>query len=248
MKKLFATLSILSVLFFFVPQAQAATLLTNIEGYWKLDGNSTDATGNGNNGTDTSITYSSSYGIINQGTLNTSSSNIDIADSASLQINTAITVCGWARVTTSGNYGTIFQKGQLYLLRTNGSTSQAEFYMRGLSSDLLSTTVLSLNTWYFICGVYDGSTMSIYINGTSDNSKAQTGSITTSTNAASIGWDSYDTGSNTHFLGDLDEIGVWSRALSGTEISQLYNSGTGLQYPFGVTTAPSPFALFSSIF
>ncbi len=31
----------------------------------------------------------------------------------------------------------------------------------------------------------------------------------------------------------LDEVGTWSRALSGAEVTQLYNSGAGLQYPFG---------------
>lgn len=32
--------------------------------------------------------------------------------------------------------------------------------------------------------------------------------------------------------GGIDEFGIWSRVLSGTEITELYNSGAGLQYPF----------------
>jgi len=36
-----------------------------------------------------------------------------------------------------------------------------------------------------------------------------------------------------YFKGFLDEIGFWSRALSSTEVSTLYNGGSGLQYPFG---------------
>lgn len=36
------------------------------------------------------------------------------------------------------------------------------------------------------------------------------------------------------FTGALDEVGVWSRQLSGTEIGQLYNAGAGVQYPFAI--------------
>jgi hypothetical protein len=30
----------------------------------------------------------------------------------------------------------------------------------------------------------------------------------------------------------LDEVGFWTRALSAAEVTSLYNSGNGLQYPF----------------
>lgn len=34
------------------------------------------------------------------------------------------------------------------------------------------------------------------------------------------------------FNGQIDEVGTWSRALSSTEVSDLYNGGLGLTYPF----------------
>lgn len=39
--------------------------------------------------------------------------------------------------------------------------------------------------------------------------------------------------------GKLDEIGVWSRVLTSTEVTQLYNGGAGLQYPFTGPAATS---------
>ncbi len=36
--------------------------------------------------------------------------------------------------------------------------------------------------------------------------------------------------------GRMDDWSMWSRALSAAEISQLYNSGIGLQYPFTVSS------------
>jgi len=41
------------------------------------------------------------------------------------------------------------------------------------------------------------------------------------------------------YKGEVDEFGLWNRSLSGSEVSELYNSGNGLQYPF---TAPTPSA------
>lgn len=37
----------------------------------------------------------------------------------------------------------------------------------------------------------------------------------------------------------IDECGVWTRALTSGEVSQLYNSGAGLQYPYGLLNASS---------
>ena len=35
----------------------------------------------------------------------------------------------------------------------------------------------------------------------------------------------------------MDEVGVWSRALSSSEIAQLYNSGSGLSYPLSLVNS-----------
>ncbi len=32
--------------------------------------------------------------------------------------------------------------------------------------------------------------------------------------------------------GQVDELAIWNRALSAAEVTQLYNSGAGKQYPF----------------
>lgn len=48
-------------------------------------------------------------------------------------------------------------------------------------------------------------------------------------------------GGNNSITGKLDEVVIWNRCLSGAEITSLYNSGTGLEYPFsggGATGLP----------
>lgn len=81
---------------------------------------------------------------------------------------------------------------------------------------LASNTALNANTWYHVAATYDGATMKIYINGVLDASRTQTGSINSS-GPFNIGY-SYNTSRN--FNGRVDEVRVWKRALSQTEISQ----------------------------
>jgi hypothetical protein len=45
------------------------------------------------------------------------------------------------------------------------------------------------------------------------------------------------------FDGTIDEVGIWSRALSGTEVGQLWNGSNGLSYPFATIS----FVNFDSI-
>ena len=50
---------------------------------------------------------------------------------------------------------------------------------------------------------------------------------------------------NITFLGDMDEVGIWNRALTSSEVGDLHNSGAGLKYPF---TGPPPEAAPLKIF
>jgi hypothetical protein len=70
--------------------------------------------------------------------------------------------------------------------------------------------------WFVVGGTYDGSAMKIYINGVLDATKSQTGSVS-SNGAFNVGY-LYNTSRN--FNGKIDEVRVWKRALSQTEISQ----------------------------
>jgi hypothetical protein len=93
---------------------------------------------------------------------------------------------------------------------------------------------VTFDEWNNIVIVGDGATNSItfYLNGTSVGG----GSTAAALNFANVylGLADDQTGGSGSFVleGNLDEIGIWNRALSGVEITQLYNSGNGLSYPF----------------
>ncbi len=88
--------------------------------------------------------------------------------------------------------------------------------INNVQQKLASNTALNANTWYHVAATYDGTTMKIYINGVLDASRSQTGSIN-SNGAFNVGY-LYSTSRN--FNGKIDEVRVWKRALTQTEISQ----------------------------
>lgn len=70
------------------------------KGLWHLNGNSTDSSGNGNNGTDTDITYGLAYGKLGQGALfDGDSSKIVLTDADWdwIEYNQALTISCWIK-------------------------------------------------------------------------------------------------------------------------------------------------------
>ena len=212
--------------------------------YYKLDGNSNDSVGS-NNGTDTSISYSSSYGKINQGaSFNGSSSRIAIAHNSVFNITSAITLLAWIKTTSTGGNQILCKYDDSFYFAVNGSTfnsGKIQMYLNNVSSGWLTGGTVNDGNWHFVVGTYDGSTIKLYIDGSLSTSVSASGSIQTGSNPVEIGT---RTAISYYFNGDIDEIGIWSRALSSTEVSELYNSGAGLQYPF-TTDKPSFFPFFN---
>lgn len=64
--------------------------------------------------------------------------------------------------------------------------------------------------------------MRIYVNGNLENTISLTGTIQSSTTPLRIG---SRTSGDRFFNGDIDEVAIYNRALTGTEISSRYNSG-----------------------
>ena len=226
------------------------SLLTNIIAYYKLDGNSNESVA-GNNGTDTNITYGNSYGIINEGALfNGSSSQIVLPTTLpDLNSNTAFSFSFWIKTTTSGGFistrcdSSAHAQWNIYLDNSGASEPNISFEINPSNSGanalvcsaLLST--LENGSWHNIVITYSGSRtvsgVKIYIDGVSKSITNITDTLSTNAPTGTTGAIGSRTSTfGTYYTGDIDEFGIWSRALTSTEVSQLYNGGVGLQYPF----------------
>ena len=90
---------------------------------------------------------------------------------------------------------------------------------------------------------YDGTNLRGYLDGSlvaGPAAESGSGGTCGEPNYTSVG--AIHSGGYMQFMdGEVDESSVWSRALSASEISQLYNSGYGVQYPFASTTSATSF-------
>jgi hypothetical protein len=75
--------------------------------------------------------------------------------------------------------------------------------------------------WHHAVGVYDGSTVKLYIDG-SQVASANAGTISYGAGGIAIGRDGDYSGA--YFNGLIDNLSIYNRALSGQEVQELYNA------------------------
>jgi hypothetical protein len=242
MKKLLLILSVIVIGVPFLalattPQFQVdpgGTLTTGLVSYYNMQGNSNDYWGT-YNGSGTSVTYGTSYGKVNEGaSFNGSSYISQTSFPYSLQ---AYSWSVWVQKTSTkttnsyvmnagGGAGTFFFFMILDVSGTNGKADIGGGKGSSGNVDVFSTFNLSNNTWYNIVGTFDGTqTWNLYINGVLNNSGTYNPSGASA--ATGITYGASDPGDANKYVGNIDEIGIWSKVLSSTEISDLYNGGSG---------------------
>lgn len=130
---------------------------------------------------------------------------------------------GWFRVNDEGGNDVV-----LWLQSGGGSGRQSLSW----SSDGTSITGASRNSgltvnaevshdvWFYAVLTNDGTTQRLYVNGSLIDSNASVPDYT--------GLTTFQIGAGDSLVGQIDLFGIWSRALSFSEVVQLYNLGDGL--------------------
>lgn len=119
-----------------------------------------------------------------------------------------------------------------------------EFEVRngGGPEDLVGTTVLTSNTWYHGAYTYDGDTTTgtLYLNGQVEDTDNTTNINLDANSRVLIGKYQSPSGFNINFDFDgmIDEVEIFDRALSQTEIQDIYNAGSAGK----CKTEPTPVA------
>ncbi|MGV8992251.1 MAG: DUF6701 domain-containing protein [Thiobacillus sp.] len=153
---------------------------------------------------------------------------------------TDFTVAAWVRTTNNAKSGQrIFiddqnNTGGFGFSLGDGGTGVLRFYARSTSPVILDTpSVIQNNTWYFVAATMSAvaKTKSIYVYSQAGAQLAfvtqtYTGTWGTDSGAASIGGEnnaSSESGSGFKFSGNLDEVSVFSGALSASKLSIVMN-------------------------
>lgn len=137
-----------------------------------------------------------------------------------------------------GNYGTI-NEANAFRLTSNGLVNY--WWL----NDLTVTTTITPGNWYYAVATFDGTTRSIYVNGSLIGSDTPTGHNVTTSGNLTVGV----TNSTEYFDGDIGDVQIFDRAITSTEILQNYNSfvkrynGTNTEIcltPFYCSVTPTP--------
>lgn len=223
------------------------TLFAGLVGYWKMDNNANDSVGSNNGtwvGTGAYVAgVPTNPQFNNAGNFNGINNYVVTGVNSIFSIQTAGTVSFWARPTSAlgGLHAVLAKRGpdwvnldyivfwynqKFYGSIANGATS--------LSYSGPSTAVLPLDDWYLITFTWNtaSQTASIYLNENLAQSVNTVIVPTTNNSSVTIGRDNLY--NDYYFTGQLDDIRIYNRALSGgfsgSEISNLYNSGNGCIY------------------
>lgn len=195
--------------------------------YWHLDENGgaggyADSSGKGNSGVPNGGLANVS-GVIN-GAVSFDGVNdyVNVSDSGSLDIAGQISVAAWfyPRSITSG--ASIVRKGPgangVYYFYVSAD-SYLRFAINDIGWDGGGYLLPSANAWYHVVGTYNGSVKNLYVNGVLQNFSYLTGAIAANNFGLTFG-QSGDGGE--WFNGTVDEVAVYNRSLSPSEIRQLY--------------------------
>jgi hypothetical protein len=232
--------------------ATAATLSSdftrdaNIVSWWYLDessGTRYDGSGN-NNLTDTNAnvaSFSTTGASVKEGAAAADFENLpDVGNDAhlsiahgtqtGLDITGNLTIMAWFRLESTGDTQDIVAKdgatgNEGYHLRYNGN-GWVDFILSHDGTNnttVIGSTTVTAGTWYHATGVYDGSTMKLYINGESDASPVSYNSgIFSNTAPFTIGCRN---GNAQFFDGQIDEVAVFNRPLTADEVKDIYEKG-----------------------
>ena len=189
---------------------------TSCIAYYKMS-DATDESGNFD-GTPTSVNFNVSGKFGNAGKFNGSSSKIDIA--SIITGNNSFSVSMWLNPTAVN--GSPFMMGsattsQAFLTFIT-SSNQLNLGRWGDSLGSTSNGSVPLNTWTHIAISSNAGSVTVYVNGVSDLTFSTTYNISSS--GTFFG---YASTGNQYYNGSIDNVRIFNKALSSSEVTTLYN-------------------------
>ncbi len=203
-----------------------------------------DQTGTGHTGTVSGATWTAQGKFGSALTFDGVNDWVTVNDANDLDFTTGMTLEAWVFPTTSGggSWRNVIIKersaGEIYNLYSNADTNAPVVYLvraaqPGQPLDARGVASLPLNTWSHLAATYDGTTLRLYVNGGQVGTRAVANPLVTSADVLRFGgnskWGEF-------FAGRIDEVRLYNRALTQTEIQTDMNTPVGT--PPNDTTPP----------
>ena len=140
---------------------------------------------------------------------------VDNSDSLSIRNNLTITM--WVKRAGSGREGLVIKRNAYYFNFHDDNRLRFYKYTGGATSESYSVAAITDTNWHHVAVTYNGTTTSFYIDGNLNSFSLQSGLIDTNLEPIYVG--SYY--GAPYFKGTIDEVAIWNRSLTGSEIKSL---------------------------
>ncbi len=208
--------------------ARETTVVTPVlVGYWTLDNNVLDSSGNGNNGTIVGgPTYVTAGRVGASLTLDGIDDYVDCGNGATLDITDAVTLSAWIKPEDAGysEHNPFVAKGDTSYSLKHNTTNTIEFFIYDGTWYAANSETLTFDfngAWHHVAGTYDGVQLKLYIDGLLVASNLHTGDIDSATYEVNIGRDSQNT--DRLYDGQIDDVRIYRGALPKSEVLKLAN-------------------------
>jgi hypothetical protein len=209
---------------------RAVVLADTPVAYWRLGESSgttaTDQMGTSPGGYGGAVTIGVQGGLANDSDLaiDTFGGGMGVTDTAALRPATNVTVEAWVRPDTNPATQFIVNKGLDYFLYIEGGAMK--FGVRTnppLTYWAVASSTFTAGAWQHVVGTYNGSQLRLYRNGTEVGVSAASGALTTVGGNLIVG--AFDSNGSTWYDGRVDEVAVYSGALTAAQVLNHYQRG-----------------------
>jgi hypothetical protein len=220
--------------FTFTTSTAGGTLTTGLVSYWTL--NETSGARADSQGTNALAVSGTSVGSTTgkQG-------NAAVFTSGNMLYSTAtpswpgLGIAGWIKIASVGpsnfqcvisQFGSTLQSFALLYDHGVGAFKLVVSPTGSTYSEVDLPMSITFGTWYFVAASWNGTQLQLSVNNGTVATAAFAGPIYHSSDGLTLGYFGGNYSDCT-----IDELGIWSRALTATEVTQLYASGSGVTWP-----------------
>jgi hypothetical protein len=225
-------------------ETQAVAPTSGLVAYYPFNGNANDESGNGNDGQPSGVTGIAGINGINNSALKFEGlqSSVTVSDANSLRLARDNTLACWVKLddisanqdlrlfgkndwSLNRNYSLhVNPVGHYWLYQQFTSTG-------GQENTSSANPPITTSKWYHIVGIRSGSERFLYIDGNQVAQGVTLAELTYTGQEPLIMGGAQYYSDRPHFFGALDQVRIYNRALSPSEVTQLYVAESQSQPP-----------------